>query len=61
MHFKEDYMLQEHKETPCSSTWEGILVSIQSSELFAVVTAEGVPGIALVGSQPQAVTLALRL
>lgn len=58
LHFKENYVLQKHKGTP---TWEGILVSIQGSELFAVVTAEWVPGVALVGAQPQAVTLALRL
>lgn len=42
-------------------TWEGVLVSIQSGELFAVVAAQRVPGIALVGSQPQAVPLALGL
>lgn len=60
MQVKEGYLLQEGKGNN-SSTWEGVLVSIQSSELFAVVTAQGVSGIALVGAQPQAVTLTLRL
>lgn len=42
-------------------TWEGIFVSIQSGKLFAIVAAEGIPSVALVGAQPQAISLALRL
>lgn len=60
-HLKGDYILQVHRETPSSSTWKGILVSIQSRELFAIVAAEGVPGVALVGSQPQPIALTLWL
>lgn len=42
-------------------TYEGVLVSIQGGELFAVVAAERVPGVALVGPQSQAEALALGL
>lgn len=45
----------------CSRTYEGVLVSIQGGELLAVVAAERVPGVALVGPQSEAEALALRL
>lgn len=44
-----------------SGTYEGVLVSIQGGELLAVVAAERVPGVALVGPQAQPEALALGL
>lgn len=42
-------------------TYEGVLVSVQGGELLAVVAAERVPGVALVGPQAQPEALALGL
>lgn len=42
-------------------TGEGVLVPVQGGELFAVVAAEGVASVALVGAEPQPVALPLRL
>lgn len=42
-------------------TWKCVLVTVKSSELLPVVTAEGVAGVALVGAEPQSITLTLWL
>lgn len=44
-----------------SPTRKGVLVTIQRGEVLAVVTAEGVAGVALIGAEPQPVTFSLGL
>lgn len=53
----------EYLETARARTYEGVLVSIQGGELLAVVAAERVAGVALVGpqSQPEALALGLQM
>lgn len=63
---RENVYFNTSEKTKCDNltvlfTWESIFVSIQSSELFAVVAAQRIPSIALVGAQPQAVAFALWL
>lgn len=63
---RENVYFNTSEKTMCDNhtvlfTWESIFVSIQSSELFAVVAAQRIPSIALVGAQPQAVAFALWL
>lgn len=49
------------KKIQLQLTRKDILVSIECGELFAVVAAEGVPSVALVGTEPQPVAVAFGL